>query len=236
MTGHVREELGAYVLGALEPAEAEAISAHLETCAECRAERDRLAALPPLLDLVSDAAADDPATLAPPEPLEATVLRGFRERPPAPRRRFGLAGRLPRPAIAALGAAAGVALTMLVLTLAGTFEDEPAEPAEHVVALSGPGGRAEATVAFRPRGARVRLRGDELAPTGPREVYELWFVGPRGRVSAGTFKVADDGWVDLYFYAAADREHYDRIGITREPDALDPARNGPRVLGGGLPS
>ena len=46
---HVREELGGYVLGALEPAEREAVAAHLARCPECAAEHARLAALPALL-------------------------------------------------------------------------------------------------------------------------------------------------------------------------------------------
>jgi hypothetical protein len=46
---HVREELGAYVLGRLEPDEREAVSAHLGTCTQCAAEYARLAQLPALL-------------------------------------------------------------------------------------------------------------------------------------------------------------------------------------------
>lgn len=39
----VREDLGAYALGALEPWENERISAHLAVCSDCRAEHDELA-------------------------------------------------------------------------------------------------------------------------------------------------------------------------------------------------
>ena len=47
---HVREQLGAYVLGALEPGERAEVEAHLAECRACAAERDALAGLPALLD------------------------------------------------------------------------------------------------------------------------------------------------------------------------------------------
>ncbi|MFF4018229.1 sigma-70 family RNA polymerase sigma factor [Streptomyces sp. NPDC001843] len=50
-----RLSLGAYVLGKLAPDEGRVIAAHLATCADCRAERDALAELVPLLDSVSEA-------------------------------------------------------------------------------------------------------------------------------------------------------------------------------------
>ncbi|WP_432829135.1 zf-HC2 domain-containing protein [Dactylosporangium sp. CA-092794] len=49
--GHeaLRRLLGAYVLGGLGDADQTAVDAHLSTCAECRAEAGRLAAVPELL-------------------------------------------------------------------------------------------------------------------------------------------------------------------------------------------
>jgi anti-sigma factor RsiW len=54
--------LGAYVLGALEREERAALEAHLEVCATCRLELDRLAPLPELLSRLS---ADEPGGSAP---------------------------------------------------------------------------------------------------------------------------------------------------------------------------
>ena len=45
---HIRFDIGGYVLGALEPAEAAAVREHLATCADCAAEHARLAGLPAL--------------------------------------------------------------------------------------------------------------------------------------------------------------------------------------------
>ena len=47
--GHVRDDIGGYVLGALDPAEHDAVVAHLAACPTCRAEYERLAGLPALL-------------------------------------------------------------------------------------------------------------------------------------------------------------------------------------------
>lgn len=67
---HVEEALGAYVLGALEPAERRAVEAHVADCTRCRDELAALSGMPALLDrLTSDEATADlaavPATLAP---------------------------------------------------------------------------------------------------------------------------------------------------------------------------
>ena len=60
-----REALGAYVLGALDPAERHDVEAHLATCSDCRDELSRLSALPQLLGrLTPDEAAE--GTLVPP--------------------------------------------------------------------------------------------------------------------------------------------------------------------------
>ncbi|MGW3204465.1 sigma-70 family RNA polymerase sigma factor [Streptomyces sp. NPDC001135] len=50
-----RLSLGAYVLGGLAPDEAQVMAAHLATCADCRAERDALATLVPLLETLGEA-------------------------------------------------------------------------------------------------------------------------------------------------------------------------------------
>jgi anti-sigma factor RsiW len=63
--GHVQEELGAYLLGGLRPAEAADVGAHLDACARCRAEYDHLAAVSDWLGGLS--AADALGTLDPPE-------------------------------------------------------------------------------------------------------------------------------------------------------------------------
>jgi anti-sigma factor RsiW len=50
---HVREELGAYVLGALGTGARRHVEAHVAACATCRDELAHLSALPPLLDRIT---------------------------------------------------------------------------------------------------------------------------------------------------------------------------------------
>jgi anti-sigma factor RsiW len=56
-TRHVRVLLGAFLLGGLAAHEESAVRAHLEICAECRAEHDYLACVPQWLDLMREATA-----------------------------------------------------------------------------------------------------------------------------------------------------------------------------------
>lgn len=50
----LREAVGAYLLGGLEPAEADEVSVHLSECESCRAEYAELADLVPLMALVTE--------------------------------------------------------------------------------------------------------------------------------------------------------------------------------------
>ena len=72
MTGcdHVRPDIGAYVLGGLEPGEEAAVREHLATCSECAAEHASLAGLPRLLALAAPMAEAGP----PPAAIEERVL------------------------------------------------------------------------------------------------------------------------------------------------------------------
>ena len=233
MTGdHVREELGGYLLGALDPAEADHVRRHLERCEECSREHERLATVVPALSFLQrtpEALPTLPAT------LEADVMRGIaRERDRrtrAPRR--GWRGALARRSALA-GALAGSAATVAVLALTGAFSSDGA--AVRTVALSAPGSpaRAEARLRSDATGTQVRLRVRGLPSTRSGEIYEVWLVRKDGRVSAGTFTAPAGDEMHLTLTTAARPAAYDGIGITREPDALDPARNGPNVLAGRL--
>ncbi|GAA3133680.1 anti-sigma factor RsiW [Kribbella aluminosa] len=86
MSEHDRSQLGAYALGALEPAEAAEVEEHLATCAECRAELTELTELKDLLGEVPPEAFLD----GPPEGgdlLLQRTLREARSEPPAPLKR-----------------------------------------------------------------------------------------------------------------------------------------------------
>ncbi|MFF0342070.1 anti-sigma factor family protein [Kribbella sp. NPDC004875] len=89
MSEHDRTELGAYALGALEPAEVAAVDEHLATCADCRAELAELTEMKDFLGEVPPEAFLD----GPPEGgdllLQRTLreVRGLEADPPARTRR-----------------------------------------------------------------------------------------------------------------------------------------------------
>ncbi len=84
----IRLSLGAYILGTLSVEEDEQVRAHLEQCAECRAEHARLAGLPALLATISEAEAAGEAPPAPSEDLVDRLVQRAADRPqPAPQPR-----------------------------------------------------------------------------------------------------------------------------------------------------
>jgi hypothetical protein len=188
-----QDDLAAYLLDALEPAERGVFEAHLETCGRCQAEerwlRVAVDVLPASVEQVD-----------PPSELRDRLLEiARREAPPAPkgralarRRRFRL---MLRPAVAV--GIAGVMAAAVGVYLVGNSDQAP----------------ASSTVAFRATpiepGAKAKIvrsadtavvRVEKLPVQRPGHVYELWLrrggndqlepsslfvVGRDGRGSAG---------------------------------------------------
>jgi hypothetical protein len=78
--GQCRNELGVYVIGAIEPAERAQIDQHLAGCSRCRDELAGLAGLPGLLlrvppDVARPAWTDDPGEPVPGPPLDRLIRR-----------------------------------------------------------------------------------------------------------------------------------------------------------------
>ncbi|MGH3745752.1 MAG: anti-sigma factor family protein, partial [Mycobacteriales bacterium] len=73
-------DVGAYVLGALDPAERSAVEQHLPTCAACSAELSDLAGLPGLLSRLSPAEAEQASSAPPVHLLDAMLSRARRRR------------------------------------------------------------------------------------------------------------------------------------------------------------
>lgn len=218
--------LGSYALGGLEADEAAAVERHLETCPQCRQVHEQLAPLPGLLDLVEPGRETSDVPSA---PLERAVLASYRVEPKPSR---GRARWRPRLLVALPSALAGAALAIAVLAI--TTDPADPGPSTNRVELepsTGEGGRAIAELVPTSTGTRVELDA-RLPSLRGGEVYELWFVRPHGRTSAGTFTVDRDGRAELELTTAAGGGRYRSLGITREPDALDPARNGPSVAAG----
>jgi Putative zinc-finger len=212
MTTHVHEDLGAYVLGGLTPAEAERIRAHIAECPDCAAAHAELAGLPRLLDLavVAGAGEEDPLPPAIEERLLDRFARERQER--RPRRRWR-----PRIALGTAGALVGAAAAVALLLGAFGFR---AAPSSHYGLTLRPMGTtpasATALVGLRSvqNGTRVLLRVHDL-PTRPGDVYEVLCSNARWTASAGTFRVDAQGNAYVVLTTAAKRGAYDRIVVVR---------------------
>ncbi len=163
-------DAAAYVLGALEPAEAEAFRRHLESCVVCR---DEVTAFERLVDVLPSAVPQYRA----PRSLRRDVRRDVRSapKPEAPRRRQWPAAVSPWGATA--GALAALAV-VLVLVLSGGGSGS------RVVAASVVGsGRAD--VSLTGTQAELVLRDFPAPPAG--EVYQVWLQRGQGRpIPTGT--------------------------------------------------
>jgi anti-sigma-K factor RskA len=200
------DQVGPYVLGALEPEEMDEMRRHLPGCARCAAEVRSLSELPALLDM---AHVDDEVAVPSPG-LEDEVLDRFvRERArSAPRRRRWRRIALPAVAVAAVVAA------LLVAVLPGGSNTAYAH-AELWSLPAGGGAEGTADVAEIDAGTQVKLRADHL-PVMRGRTYELWCVRTDGRwIKGGSFTAHTDGTAAAELTAAVKPGEYHVVVITR---------------------
>jgi len=206
---HIRPELGAYALGALEPAEAAAVEAHLAACPECAAELARLEPLPGLV-----ARAEGLEIPPAPAALEERILD--RVAASRPRRRHGLLRRPRRfgtlAATALAGVAIGVGATVLATSVIG---GDGGGGLNYNLVLEGADG-VTARAAFEPddEGTEVHLWVDGLPPGG-KAVYEVKCERPGWSAGAGTFRADAQGKAYVVLTTAARIGEYERIRIVR---------------------
>jgi len=168
-----REMLGAYLLGQLSSEERIALEAHLDGCAECRAE---LAELRPVA--MALAAADPEHLGTPPTPPAELADRVFAH--------VRSVRRLERRRRWTLRAGAAVAAAVIAISVAVVMRPAPKVQKEEVAFTTVPAGVvANATLYKRPAGVEVWLQVKGLE-TG--KTYSLWVERANGKhVDCGTF-------------------------------------------------
>jgi hypothetical protein len=220
----------AFVLGAITPAEMATVRAHLAGCPEAHAEFEELGSVLPallasvdqvepseaLLGRILDAARADRTEAAMPRssrtsPAPATASARDIRSAPSLLDRLGLGSSRSRPAWAALGIAAVLAVVVLgsldLQLQASNKEleayqrgvaavlDAASRPGAQlaVLAASSPSSPAAGIAAIRPDGTvALAMRG--LAPTSGSQVYEAWLVaGNAAPVPIGGFAVGASG-------------------------------------------
>jgi len=192
MNGHrvLREQLGAYALGALEPRERAEVDAHLRECPACREELARLAALPGLLSRLSPEEAAEPVP-APADvgeralaalSVQARARRARRSR----RRRWG----------AGLGvAAAAVAVAGLVVAAGGADGEDGVPLRIEPVAADAGAVTGTAWAEGRDWGTAI---GVDLERLPDRPAYELTAVARDGhREVAATWAGTEGGAAEV---------------------------------------
>jgi anti-sigma-K factor RskA len=227
-----REEVGAYLLGALTDLERQAFEQHLATCADCRAEVDRLR---PAADVLPRSVEQ----VEPPPGLKASLMKVVegeaRERSGVPPRRSLRERLLPRGGLFRPALAAGAALA--VGLLAGIGIAQLGGDDERTVAAMVTGAEAQ--------GARAELQIDDgdgtLTTSGLREppaggVYKVWVLrrGERAPRPDAVFLPDRSGGADVPVQGKL--EAGDQVMVTPERDAQVTAPEGRPFISVSVPA
>jgi anti-sigma factor RsiW len=189
-----REEIGAYLLGALTDLERQAFERHMAGCAECRDELERLRP-------AADALPRSVEQVEPPSGLKTSLMEVVeseaRERSgaPAARQRTSRRIRLPslagyRPVLVAAALALGLVAGFGVAQLGGD------DDARTVAATVDQGRLPDASGSLRIQGdgedgAILSVHG--MPPPGGNRVYQAWVQRDGTVVPQPTFEVGADG-------------------------------------------
>jgi anti-sigma factor RsiW len=202
------DDLEAYVLGALEPAEARAFETHLASCQTCR---DGVASYGGVL-----------------RALHALPVAA----PPPPPR----VGRPPLAWIAALAAAAVLGIAVGQRTAPARADGDVAAIAEMMaaqpreIALAGASARGVAIVGSG--GSRTAFVVSGLPAPAPGRGYQVWVRGAKVRSPGMLHRTADGLEVLVVPGNVLAGAHH--IGVTIEPAAGSPARTGPAQVTGDI--
>ena len=235
----------AFVLGALEAAEADAVRRHLASCPESHAEFAELGSVVPALfetvemveapaglkaRILAAAAANTQLAADSPAPARDTTRPRAVSADRSPRWDASIFRR-PAWAVVALAAALGVvALGAWNLQLRDDLEglsayrtgvvqvlEEAARPGAELAILTSPDAAGPTGLAAVGRDGQVALVMRDLAPTTGTQVYETWLIaGDAAPVPIGGFKVDGSGTAS-FVTANASLGPNVTVALTREP-------------------
>ena len=208
MSDHARyrDDVGAYLLGALNDLERQAFERHLHGCGECQEELERLRP-------AAEALPASVVQLEPPPGLKRRLMAEVeRDAAPARAARRPLF-RVPRLAFAAAALLLGLAVGFGVAQLGG---DDDTRTVSVTVAKAMP--RAGGTLEVA--GDEATLRLHDMPDLGRARVYQVWLKHGARLVPARTFEVGSSGRGDVELSNLHDA---DGVYVTRE------ARGGAQV-------
>lgn len=165
-TGHCGGDVAAYALGALEPAEAEQVARHLETCAICRDELESFRSVVDLLPITA------PAIQAPPA-LRRRVRRAIAAEPrletgaqASHGRRLGSWRWSSRPALAVAGTVVAIAVALVIVFTSGGSSTRTVH-----AQVTGQG-----SASLKISAGRGELVVRHVAPPPKGKIFEVWLV------------------------------------------------------------
>jgi anti-sigma factor RsiW len=202
-----RGALGAAALGNIDASEEIGLRAHLDGCADCRAElRD--------LTEVAQALASVPVANVTGEAAEPSDALAGRVLDRVSRERGARRTRRTRRAMASVAAfAAAAAAVIAVVVLVGNIGS--GSPGKRVVLPGVNGATASATLLSKSVGTEIDVK---VAGLQPGHYYWMWLTGDdEHRVGAGTFRGSPHA-TDLRFTAAIPLNKAERIWVTDEKD------------------
>jgi anti-sigma-K factor RskA len=197
-----RDDIGAYLLGALTELERQAFERHIAGCSECQEELERLRP-------AADALPGSVEQVQPPARLKASLMEVVEreaeaERQPAPsrapRRRFL------RPALVAAGLLIALAIGVTVTQLGG--DDTRTVTARVDPAMPQAGG------SLRIEGDDATLRLHNMPELGSTRVYQVWLQHGDRMVPTRTFEVGRSGAGRVELPDVSDAKG---VFVTREP-------------------
>jgi anti-sigma-K factor RskA len=204
-----RDDVGAYLLGALTDLERQAFERHLAGCPECRDEVERLRPAADSLPRAVERVEPPPGLKT---SLMAVIEREARERSgePAPRRRRLSLPRfaLPRPLLV------GAALALGLLAGIVVADDDPRTEVASVDERRVPEASARLQIAGDGTGGAI-LRVQGMPSTPPGRVYQAWVQRDGTIVPQPTFEVGGDGGGAVAI--PDDVSEAEAVMVTREP-------------------
>ncbi len=182
----VRLSLGAYVLGALDPADRSRVDAHLAGCADCRDELASFAALPGLLGRVSRAEIESEPVDPGPQLLERLLSAAAAERRHDRRRRILTSVAAAVIVLAAIGVSIGFGVTHDRHSTTSTTATAPPAPSPagaQIFTATNPQTGVQATVTEVKKGWGASVEVSVVGVTADLagESCQLIAVGPDGK-------------------------------------------------------
>lgn len=207
---HLRESLGAWVLGALDGSARREVEAHVAACADCAVDVAAMSPLPGLLNRMSVDEVEE-GRLAPDPGFAARLGDDLRRAESTVHRRLA---RWRAAAVAAMAVAAAAALAAGLAIV----PDQAVPDVDRLVAAAQPVAAAAADTTGEVAaldwewGTTVEL---QLADLPLREAYVVWVVADDGRrEQAGTWGTTTTRGARVYGASAIPRDEVARIEVT----------------------